>query len=86
MRGKRATDQARPGKLLCHPSQKIEEELSDGSVVVSFEVCGLSEMIAWLLQWGDMAEVLSPDSLRDEVRQAAEKIARVYTQAEGWKT
>jgi len=43
-------------------------------------------MIAWLLQWGDMAEVLSPDSLRDEVRQAAEKIARVYTQAEGWKT
>lgn len=35
-------------------------------------------MVAWLLQWGDMAEVLSPNSLRDEVRQVAEKIARVY--------
>nr|WP_083761917.1 WYL domain-containing protein [Syntrophothermus lipocalidus] len=86
MRGKRATDQARPGKLLYHPSQEIEKELPDGSVVVSFEGCGLSEMVAWLLQWGDMAEVLSPNSLRDEVRQVAEKIARVYTQAEEWKT
>jgi len=40
--------------VLYHPSQKIEEELPDGSVLVSFAVCGLTEMVGWLFQWGDM--------------------------------
>ncbi len=66
-------------KVLYHPSQEITEELvEDGSVIASYEVCGMSEMISWLMQWGDAAEVIYPQSLRDEIRDAAEKIARLY--------
>jgi Predicted transcriptional regulator len=64
--------------VLYHPSQKIEEELPDGSTVVSFEVCGLTEMVGWLLQWGDMVEVLEPQWLREEMRTLAERVARIY--------
>ncbi|MGB9904657.1 MAG: helix-turn-helix transcriptional regulator [Desulfotomaculales bacterium] len=64
--------------VLYHPTQKIEEELPDGSALVSFAVCGLTEMMGWLLQWGDMVEVLEPPWLREEMRKLAERIARVY--------
>lgn len=64
--------------VLYHPSQKFEEELPDGSSVVSFEVCGLTEMVGWLFQWGDMVEVLEPQWLREEMRTLAERITRVY--------
>ncbi len=65
-------------RIIYHPSQKIEEILDDGSVKVSFEVCGLAEMTGWLLQWGEAAEVLEPPHLREQVRQVAEKIASLY--------
>ncbi|MEW6300126.1 MAG: WYL domain-containing protein, partial [Thermodesulfobacteriota bacterium] len=64
--------------VLYHPSQKIEEGLPDGSALVSFAVCGLTEMVGWLFQWGDMVEVLEPRWLREEMRVLAERIARVY--------
>ena len=64
--------------ILYHPSQKIEEELPDGAVLVSYEVSGLSEMAGWLMQWGETAEVISPQSLRDKMRETAEKVARLY--------
>jgi len=44
--------------LIYHPSQIIEDELSDGSVIISFEVCGIAELTTWIMQWGNMAEVL----------------------------
>nr|WP_152948245.1 transcriptional regulator [Desulfofundulus thermobenzoicus] len=61
-----------------HPSQQIEEELPDGSAVVSFAACGLTEMVGWLFQWGDMVEVLEPAWLREEMRALAERVAQVY--------
>jgi len=62
-----------------HPSQKLEKDLPDGSALVSFAVGGITEMKGWLLQWGDMVEVLEPLWLRDEMREAAEGIARIYS-------
>ncbi|OPX83517.1 MAG: hypothetical protein A4E53_04602 [Pelotomaculum sp. PtaB.Bin104] len=55
--------------LVYHPSQRILEELADGSVEISFEVCGITEMKTWIVQWGDMVEVLEPRWLRDEMCQ-----------------
>ncbi len=36
-----------------HPSLKVEEELEDGSVIVSYKTCGIYEFTGWLLQWAD---------------------------------
>lgn len=65
--------------LRYHPSQKLEEELPDGSIVVSFTVCGIAEMKTWLVQWGDAVEVLEPDWLRDDMYKLAEGIMKVYS-------
>ena len=61
-----------------HPSQRIDEELYDGSVIVSYEVCGLAELTSWIIQWGDNVEVLEPQDLRERVRETALRIARMY--------
>lgn len=65
-------------KLVYHPSQVIEKQLEDGSVVMSFEVCGLAEMKTWIVQWGDMVEVLEPDCLREDMRDMACRLLALY--------
>ncbi|MEW6300127.1 MAG: WYL domain-containing protein [Thermodesulfobacteriota bacterium] len=44
----------------------LKEELPNGSAVVSFAVRGLTEMVGWLFQWGDMVGILEPAWLREE--------------------
>jgi len=68
----------RVANLVYHPSQVIEQELPDGSVVMCFDVCGLAEMKTWIVQWGDMVEVLEPDWLRKEMREMALRLADMY--------
>ncbi len=53
--------------LIYHPSQIIEDELSDGSVIISFEVCGIAELTTWIMQWGNMVEVLEAYWLRTDI-------------------
>ncbi len=65
-------------RLIYHPSQKIEEEPSDGSVIMSFEICGLDEMKTWLVQWGDTVEVLEPGWLRDDMYEMARRVLELY--------
>ncbi|OPX87343.1 MAG: hypothetical protein A4E53_02525 [Pelotomaculum sp. PtaB.Bin104] len=65
--------------LVYHPTQHIHEELADGSVVISFEVCGITEMKTWIVQWGDMVEVLEPPWLRDEMCSMARRVLGVYS-------
>ena len=48
-----------------HPSQKLET-LSDGSIILSLMVASLWEVKRWLLGWGQDAEVLKPQRLRDD--------------------
>jgi len=61
-----------------HPSQKIEEEKDDGSVVVSYKTCGMYEFTAWLLQWADFVEVLEPAEVRQMMREKLERMAGKY--------
>lgn len=65
-------------RLIYHPSQEIEEETSDGSVVMSFEACGIDEMKTWLVQWGDTVEVLEPDWLRKDMYEMAGRVVELY--------
>jgi predicted DNA-binding transcriptional regulator YafY len=58
-------------ELQWHPSQKIARDSSDGSgglVVATFELSDTREFKRWLLGYGRYATVVSPDSLRADVR------------------
>lgn len=60
-----------------HPSQQVEDQ-PDGSVILSFEICGLMEFRTWLIQWGEAAELLEPESLREDMKKMALAVAGVY--------
>jgi proteasome accessory factor B len=45
---------------------------------MSFEVCGIAEMKTWIVQWGDMVEVLEPEQLREDMRETALKLLALY--------
>jgi predicted DNA-binding transcriptional regulator YafY len=61
-----------------HYGFRSEESLPDG-VVMAYEVDAVSEIIAWILSWGDAAEVLSPVELRKSLRETAQKLADLLT-------
>lgn len=65
-------------RMIYHPSQAIEEESADGSVIMSFEACGIDEMKTWLVQWGEMVEVLEPDWLREDICELARNVLEIY--------
>ena len=52
-----------------HPDQTVKE-LSDGSVEVRFSASGHLEMAWHLYSWGDAVEVVSPQSLAEQVNRA----------------
>jgi len=60
-----------------HPSQ-VTEELPDGWLEVRFELCGVEEMIPWLLGWGTGLEVLEPAWLREGIVEALEEMLSLY--------
>ena len=64
--------------VVYHSSQVLEEELADGSVILSFTVCGIDEMKTWIIQWGNRVEVLEPAWLREDIYKMAEAIMNMY--------
>ena len=50
-----------------HPSQKLTE-LPDGGLQLQFRAGGPFEIRRWILGWGDAVEVVSPNELRQELR------------------
>ena len=48
-----------------HPTQKSEQV--EGGTLVTWELSYLGEFTAWLMQWVGSIEVISPESLRDEM-------------------
>ena len=60
-----------------HESQEIHPQ-DDGSIIFEAEVAGTEEIKFWIMSWGAKAEVLEPESLRDEIREEAEVILERY--------
>ena len=60
-----------------HPSQTIEEQ-SDSSLVLHLKTGGLVEVRNWVLQFADDAEILKPDSLRQDVAKEIKKLSDRY--------
>lgn len=69
---------ARVKNLQYHRSQKLLKELSDGSVIIELEVCGLIELKSWLLQWGKEVIILEPKYLGEELAIMAGEIVKLY--------
>jgi predicted DNA-binding transcriptional regulator YafY len=62
-----------------HTSQQIDA-LPDGSFLFTVEVSEPREVGWWVLQWGANAEVLEPESLRQELAETAQALVAVYGQ------
>jgi proteasome accessory factor B len=60
-----------------HPSQRVTVE-ADGSLTWRATVAGTIEVRLWALQWGDDAEVLAPESLRNDVAATVRRAAARY--------
>jgi len=60
-----------------HTSQQITG-LPDGSFILQVNVSEPREVGWWALQWGASAEVLEPESLRQEMRETARALVGVY--------
>jgi proteasome accessory factor B len=71
---------ARASETRWHPSQTSERE-TDGSLLWRARVSGLLEVRAWILGWGDGAEVLKPQALRDDVARTLAAATARYTNA-----
>jgi predicted DNA-binding transcriptional regulator YafY len=59
--------------------QSEDVDPHSGDSVMAYHVHQLAEMKPWLLSWGASAEVLTPDVLRQEIRQEALKLADMLT-------
>jgi len=60
-----------------HESQKIHSQ-PDGSIIFEAQVAGTDEIRFWIMTWGSKAQVLEPESLREEIREEAEAMLRGY--------
>ena len=60
-----------------HATQRLDEQ-TDGVVILHFQASGLGEVMLWVLQYGEHAEVLSPLTLRESVAESARSMATLY--------
>ena len=50
-----------------------------GSVIMTYQVQRIAEIMPWALSWGAGAEVLAPQELRDVIRGEAQKLTNMLT-------
>lgn len=66
-------------RQLCHSHCQLDEQ-GDGSIILHDKVKGLSEFARWLRSYGDAAEVLEPESLRQKMALTGRKMLERYGQ------
>jgi predicted DNA-binding transcriptional regulator YafY len=54
-------------------------DLPGGGVEMRIDVASEVEMRPWVLGWGPLVTVCEPDSLREFVADAAQRVAALYT-------
>lgn len=60
-----------------HPTQEIRR--GEGGVELTMEVSGTVEIVSWVLGFGDKAEVLEPQTLRDQVAAELRRASARYS-------
>jgi len=61
-----------------HASQKVEQQ-PDGSAIVEFRLSTTTEVKAWVLSFGAVAEVLEPETLRTELAEELRSMSEKYS-------
>jgi len=64
-----------------HASQQLTEQ-KDGSLIAEFDLSGGEEIKRWILSFGKRAEVLEPQSLREEIFQELTALCARYDDQE----
>lgn len=59
-------------------SDQVIERLEDGSVILDIYINDLGEVKKWILGFGELAEVLEPKSLREEISSEIIKLIKKY--------
>ena len=59
-------------------TNQIFKKAKDGSGILSFETNHLTEVTAWILSWGQVAQVLEPVELVERVKSELETALRAY--------
>ena len=60
-----------------HHSQQIEEQ-PDGSLIVHLQLSDLTEVKSWVLSFGNRAEALAPEELRESIRHELQAALTAY--------
>ena len=61
-----------------HPTQHMEIDAQDGSILWTAQVAEPQEMLPWIRGWGRDVEVLEPEDIRAQVASEAAATARLY--------
>lgn len=61
------------------PFKAVEEQMSNGSLLLNIKSVKTNEILPWLFQWGDEAEVIAPISLRNKLTDYCLSILNVYS-------
>lgn len=62
-----------------HYGYQADEQQTAQGVLMKYHVNDEAEIIPWILGWGTGAEVISPDGLRQHLREIAQKLANMLT-------
>jgi predicted DNA-binding transcriptional regulator YafY len=60
-----------------HESQVINQQ-RDGSIIFEADIATTEELLSWIMSWGAKAEVLEPESLREQIHSEAMAILNTY--------
>jgi len=63
-----------------HATQRLEEQ-EDGSLIAHFQLAQFPEIKAWILSWGEHAELLAPADWRAELIETLGQLQARYAQA-----
>ncbi len=66
------------GERTWHPTQKLIR-LPEGRLELTMQVASNAEVLSWVLSFGAGAEVIEPESLRDEIERELERARARYT-------
>ena len=66
------------GERTWHPTQKLTQ-LPEGRLELTMQVASNAEVLSWVLSFGAGAEVIEPESLRDEIERELERARARYT-------
>jgi len=64
-------------ETIWHPSQKFEKQ-KEGSTIMTLQITGTYEFLAWVLGWGEKIEVLKPPEIREHIIKTIRAMKNVY--------